>query len=332
MKLASIETVLEKEVHPNADLLEIVKVQGWRSVVRKAENYQVGDKVIFIPIDTVVQPAAWNTFLQKTVDNTKPIRVDTVRLRGVFSQGLIQPLSILPSGEYEVGQEVHELIGVSKYEREIPAQLAGLAKGNFPYHIIPKTDEENLLSTPELLDEIRGHEVYVSLKMDGSSCSLIDKENEEFMVCSRSLNLKESEGNSFWVVARKYDLPNKMKGLNIAIQGELCGENIQSNQAGIKGQEFRLFNGRFLDTGRDMGLQDLIDIAKKLEIPMVDVIKTFKIDDSTTISDLQTVANEVKYQNGKPGEGIVVRPAIPFESNVLRKSLSFKVINQNYKQ
>jgi RNA ligase (TIGR02306 family) len=255
-----------------------------------------------------------------------------VRLRGVFSQGLIQPLSILPPGEYEVGQEVHELIGVSKYEREIPAQLAGLAKGNFPYHIIPKTDEENLLSSPELLDEIRGHEVYVAAKADGSSATFIDKENEEFMVCSRSLNLKESEGNSFWVAARKYDLPNKMKGLNIAIQSEMVGPSVQSNQMGLPDLQIRLFNGRFLDTGKDMGLQDLMNISDKLQIPMVDVIKTFKIDDFTNIASLQLLANEVKYQNGKPGEGIVVRPVIPFESNVLRKSLSFKVINQNYKQ
>lgn len=88
MKLASFETITEILPIEGADKIEIARVQGWQSVIRKGE-YKVGDQVIFVPIDTVLTPRPWNEFLWDKKDPSKPIRVKTVKLKGVISSGLI---------------------------------------------------------------------------------------------------------------------------------------------------------------------------------------------------------------------------------------------------
>ena len=59
----------------------------------------------------------------------------------------------------------------------------------------------------------------------------------------------ETEGNTFWKVARELDLENKMKAKNknFAIQGELIGEGIQGNPYKIKGHTVRFFTAFDID-------------------------------------------------------------------------------------
>ena len=110
MKLASIEVIKEIAPHSNADSLEIAKVLGWQIIVRKGE-FKAGESVVFIPIDTILPDAEWSAFLKK---GGKPIRLNTIRLRGEYSQGLVQPLSILPEHVrgWQEGADVGGELGV----------------------------------------------------------------------------------------------------------------------------------------------------------------------------------------------------------------------------
>ena len=98
MELASFETITEILPIEGADRIEIARVQGWQSVIRKGD-YKVGDQVIFVPIDTVLPPRPWNEHLWDKNDPKKPIRVKTVRLRGAISQGLIFRTSLVSAQE-----------------------------------------------------------------------------------------------------------------------------------------------------------------------------------------------------------------------------------------
>ena len=53
-KLAYITVIDEIKPIPNADKIELARVGGWQVVVSKADNYKVGDKVIYIEIDSRV--------------------------------------------------------------------------------------------------------------------------------------------------------------------------------------------------------------------------------------------------------------------------------------
>jgi RNA ligase (TIGR02306 family) len=185
MKLATFETITEIFPIEGADRIEIARVQGWQSVIRKGE-YKVGDKVIFVPIDTVLPPAEWNKFLWDKNDPTKPIRVKTIKLKGVVSQGLIFPSSLVSAQEiWDHADDASEdvsiagMLGISKYEKPVPAHLAGQVAGVFPTHLVSKTDEDNLKSNIEVLEELREADfVETTIKLDGclDASTLIETE------------------------------------------------------------------------------------------------------------------------------------------------------------
>jgi hypothetical protein len=129
-----------------------------------------------------------------------------------------------------------------KWEPPVPAELAGIAKGLFP-SFLKKTDEERIQNLASEYEELKEQEYYVTEKLDGSSATYYYKDGE-FGVCSRNLELLETEGNTFWKVAREMNLEEKMKSLNrnLCFQGELIGESVQGNPYKIKGQTVKFFN------------------------------------------------------------------------------------------
>jgi RNA ligase (TIGR02306 family) len=323
MKLASIEVIKEIAPHSNADSLEIAKVLGWQIIVRKGE-FKAGESVVFIPIDTILPDAEWSAFLKK---GDKPIRLNTIRLRGEYSQGLVQPLSILPEHVrgWQEGADVGGELGVKKYEKEIPACLSGEVAGAFPTSYAPKTDEDNGLSHPEIVKHTLSKPCVATLKLDGSSCTIVVVDGNITHVCSRNLSLKESASNGFWIAARKLTIP---PGANCVIQGELMGPGVQGNQLKLTEPTLVVYQIRDLTNGKWLRYIDMAQVCRdKFQCKWVPVV-TVTLDE--TIEHLQSVADIVTLPDGKPAEGIVVRP-IDGEAMGIGRPLGFKIINRNYK-
>ena len=248
-KLASIRKIASVQPIPGADAIECATVDGWEVVTKKGE-FSVGDLVVYLEIDSWV-PTELAPFLSKgkeprEYNGVKGERLKTIKLRGQLSQGLILPIStiqtcqIIRQNFWEVGDDVTELLGIQKWERPMPAQLAGLAKGNFP-SFIPKTDQERIQNCKHVLED-REERYEVTIKLDGSSFTAYHRDGETG-VCSRNLELKPSEDNAFWKVARKYGVLELLsqKG-NYAIQGELMGPGIQGNQEKLEDLEMYVFD------------------------------------------------------------------------------------------
>jgi RNA ligase (TIGR02306 family) len=337
MKLASIEKIVEKTLIANADKIELITVLGWQ-VIAKKDEYKVGDYCIYIPIDTTIDPRReYFQFLANKKDPEKRIKIATIKMKGVFSQGLVIPISSLQleSDEIIEGKDVSELLDLQKYEKEIVLKInKELETLPFPTDIISKTDEDNLRTHPGVLKEFIGEDVYITLKMDGSSMTIIYKTDEPFIVCSRNLILNEE---STIYEYTKLNIKNSLEkyGKNIAIQGELCGPKINSNRLELLNYEFYIFNIKDLDTYAYLDYDKMCKVAGELGCKMVPLLHTFKFTGEHTIYKLQTIANEVVYTTPKnkiiPGEGIVLRPLYPKWSVELSKCLSVKIINQLYK-
>ena len=331
-KLASIQVIKELSPINGADAILCAKVLGWECVVKKSE-FQVGDRCIYFEIDSVLPIAQWNDHLRK--EPNKPLRIKTIRLRGVLSQGLALPVSILPQGEYEVGQDVTTLVGVTKYEPVVPAHLSGMAKGNFPA-FLHKTDETRLQSEPRVLDEAisKGLVLVGTLKMDGTSFTAY-RRDADFGVCSRNLDLKETEGNAHWRMARKLKIEEILRSepRNLSIQGEMVGPGIQGNRMGFKEVDLYLFNLYDIDTGKYLGYKELIEFGQKHNIKVVDTKSVIQFDNDMEPKDvnhLLNIANNLNYDNGTPAEGIVWRPATETYSDVLKGRMSFKTISNRF--
>lgn len=130
-KLASIQKIIDIQPIEGADKIEVATVLGWKVVVSKAENHKIGDLVCYVEIDSQCPATPMFEFLKD-----RKYRVRTIKLRKQVSQGLIIPLSAMPNGKYEEGQDVTKLLGITKYdpEAEVEAKLLNQNTHKNPLH------------------------------------------------------------------------------------------------------------------------------------------------------------------------------------------------------
>ncbi len=322
MKEATIQRIEKVEPIENSDFLDKVKVLGWQ-IVTKRKEYKEGDLCVFVTIDTLLKEKPEFEFLRKT-----NFRVKTCKLRNTLSQGIVFPLSILPMNiKFNIGDDVSEIIGATHYEKPIPVSLRGLVRGNFPTHLVSKTDEERIQNCPDIINELKGIEVYSSVKMDGTSGTYVNF-NDDFQVCSRNNSMKLDGSNVYITIAEKYDIMNKLKGQNIAIQGEIVGENIQGNKMCIKGHKLYIFNIWFINERRYANLDELINICNDMKLEHVPIINKWIFNN--TLDELLKMADGYYEGTNNFREGIVIRTTKEIYSNILKGRMSFKVLNNKY--
>jgi len=222
-KLATIRTINNLRPIEGADLIELAKVDGWQVVVKKGE-FEVGDTIVYLEIDSwvpwVIAPYLSKNKEPRVFNNVKGERLRTIKLKGQLSQGLIIPYR----DEYlEFKDNLDEFLNIQLYEKPLPAQLKGMARGNFPT-FIPKTDQERIQNIPDQIYQIWNMDIWeVTEKLDGSSMTIYLNKGE-FGVCSRNLDLDlNQENNTFVNEGKRYEERLRKWNHNIAIQGELVG-------------------------------------------------------------------------------------------------------------
>jgi len=327
-KLATIRKIDNTLPIPGADAIECAVVGGWKVVVKKGE-YQAGDLGIYCEIDSWI-PHALAPFLSKgreprVFEGVEGERLRTVKLRGQISQGLLLPtMGQTPlTGE---GDDLTEFLGIKKWEKAIPAQLAGQIRGNFPT-VIPKTDQERVQNLVKEIALAQGDEFEVTEKLEGSSmtCYLI---GDEFGVCSRNLDLKETEGNSFWATARAEDIEAKMRRLRVkstftdfAVQGELIGPGIQGNIYNLSRCEFRVFDVYDIQSG-----EYLNPFSRNLMVGMMGLRHVPVIDAEFVLNtDVDGLLNMAE---SKSELADVQREGLVFKQN--NGGFSFKAVSNAY--
>ena len=334
-KLATIRTIEALDPIPNADAIELATVGGWKVVAQKG-LYRVGDPVLYLEIDSWV-PTELAPFLSKgkeprVFEGIQGERLRTIKLRGQLSQGLLIPLEIKMSGNclpitrrcVQVGEDVSEELNVIKWEKPINAQLAGVCKGNFP-SLIPKTDQERVQNLKKEVAAARELTFEVTEKLEGSSmtCYLIEG---EFGVCSRNMDLKESEGNSFWSTARRENVEEKMRtefGLtDFAVQGELIGPGIQGNIYKLSEPMFYVFDIYDIRRGVYVDPATRSAMVKSMELNHVPVIwHQWKLD--ADVDTLLAQAEGASWLNKEQErEGIVFKQ--------IDGGMTFKAISNKY--
>ena len=341
-KLATIRKI--KEINPieGADAIELAVVDGWQVVVAKNVGHQVGDLVVYCEIDSFLPIEPEFEFLRKSsykkMGDQEGFRLKTIKLRGQISQGLILPYSVIPIAQFATaadlpeGMDVSEMLGIVKYEPPIPAQLAGRVKGSFP-SFLRKTDEERIQNLEKEYTEwtlSSKHQFYATEKLDGSSFTCYIK-NGEFGVCSRNMDLLETEDNTFWAVARKLDLENKLRsfGKNICFQGEMVGSGIQGNHYNMKDQTVFFYNIFLIDEREYVGYDEFRNMLFDLDLACVPVLSypfNFPADSEAafpTVSALLRSAEGKSVLNDKvEREGLVIRS--------MDRTISFKVISNKF--
>lgn len=334
-KMASIQQIAEIKPIEGADFIVSYRVNGW-NVVDKKDAYQVGDLVVYLEIDAFV-PNSLCPFLSKDrepreFNGVKGEKLRTVRLRGQYSQGLILPFSVIPENlkqhpsfwDEVDGFDVSEVLGITKWEPPIPACLAGKMRGNFP-SFIPKTDQTRIENLNRELEKWQEQELQFTIeeKIEGSSGSFYVY-NDRSGVCSRNIDLYETEDNTYWQIEKKYDILNKIRstGMNIAIQGEIYGNKIQNNPYCLNDQDFMVFDVYLIDERRYMLPSERYQLVHSLGLKSVPVIGKITIDDRVDQKMLIEMAEGKSALYNTEREGIVVK--------CNTENISFKAISRKY--
>lgn len=337
-QLATVQTVEEILPHDNADALEIAKVLGWYVIVKKDE-FKVGDLCIYVQVDSILPEKPEFEFMRD-----RKFRVKTIKLRGVYSQGICFPVSLVPEKYHAVGVEVTDVIGIKKYEKEAPDSdnanqpnkgffakwysylkwrfwaFLGYYKpnGDFPTNIISKTDEDRIQSCPGKLSAFYGKECYGTIKHDGTSVTFIRQ--KALRVCSRNRELSLND-SVYWNMAKKYKLNAIPVGYNV--QAEIVGPGIQGNPEGLEDHEIRVFN--VYKDREALTYTDMVTFCHLFDLPMADLYYhgVFKW---TTVQEIMEEVSKARYKNGTQAEGIVFRLCEP----KLGKLPSFKAVSPEY--
>ena len=193
-KLASIATIATAEPIPEADRLDVVTLEGkaWRIVTGRNE-FKPGDRAVYFEIDSALpdddelfaflRDRCLRTWSDKHGNPLKQaVRIRTVKLKGVISQGLVMPIGIFPElAGRAVGDDVTSDLRVEHFD-EISEQMRaaldtrcpqgfGRREGNFPAWI-PKTDEDRIQNLADWPDKLKGILWEVTEKKDGSSMTV----------------------------------------------------------------------------------------------------------------------------------------------------------------
>lgn len=333
-KLASIRIISEIRPIAGADKIEVARVDNWNVVIQK-EQFKVGEKVVYFEIDSFLPIRPEFEFLRKScyrklADDSEGFRLRTISLRGQISQGLICPLSILNSndipfsGIWDEGDDVTEYLKVVKYEPPLPPELNGEAIGYFP-SFIQKTDEERIQNLTSDYERFKAFKFFASEKVDGTSSTFFINDGE-FGVCSRNYQLVFNTSNTFGKIVIQNNLEEKMRnfGRNIAIQGEIIGEGIQSNKYKLKGQKLLVYNVFDIDNYKYFSKEDMLKICKDFDLETVPTIFTdFTLTDS--IDELLKIANDKSIINP-----VTIREGLVWVSINSPNRISFKTISNDF--
>lgn len=224
-KIDSITPIID------ADRIEVAHIGGWNIIVGKGE-FQEGEEVFYFETDSMLPlDCPVFEFLRprgvKVLEGKEYHRLKAMKMRGVVSDGLILPITILehfepdPEKRRNIEQSVFvkyagdfsEMFGVIKYEDPVLAKLGGKMT-HFPNFIV-KTDEERVQNLKHLVNSIannnQNEEWVATEKIDGTSCTIYvevlpDGELKQG-VCSRNYEIEEDEENVYWQVAKSEFLP-----------------------------------------------------------------------------------------------------------------------------
>ena len=189
--------VVAVEEHPNADRLSLVRLEGleYLCIANKLEDgsprYRPGDFVVYIPSASVLPEwllksmGFWNEDAGKgTLAGSGGDRVKPLKLRGVFSEGVLFPVTYDPQhwagnglslktgpdpddimGDF-LTDDVSDAMGITKWSPPIPVAMAGevasVAEASLTY------DFERWESVPDIFDP--GEVVVATEKLHGTCC------------------------------------------------------------------------------------------------------------------------------------------------------------------
>lgn len=328
----TIETIDTVNPIVGADRIQQATLKGlpFAFVIGK-DSFKPGDSVLYFPIDAIIPPAlAEKLGVAGKLAGKSKDRIKTIKLKGILSQGIVGPSSLVtPYIIEQYGEDwsnkaieispskITEWLGVIKYEPptvlEKGANLKPLPAGLSMYDI------EGVDRHQDVFALLKTQPVYVSEKVEGSNFS-VTFDGARFYVNQRRFTIDPIEGNehTWWKVAKEQGLMDFVGRLNaeyntaITVYGEMTGPGIQGNIYKLPKHEVKVFD---IKVGAGfMNAKDFLDTTEKQGIITAPNLGIFDNIDAFLAgkSIIEASHGESKlYKTLR--EGIVIKPLIEQE-------------------
>lgn len=311
--------------HPNADTLSITQIEGGPCIFG-TEDFKEGDLAVYVPVDAVVPETVPGTeFLGKHR------RIKAKKIRGIFSMGILLPMSVLPGLDgnpyafefYTEGTDVAQFLKIVKYEEPEPAAWR-TDDSSPPKCTAPVYDVESYRKYKHYL--IPGESVVVTEKIHGTNSRFVVL-GDELHVGSHNRWKKEDDRNLWWKVAKQYNLKEKLaKYPGYVLYGEIYGQVQDLKYGALPGELFfRAFDVFNSNTGRWLDPHDFFQFCDELGIQIVPVLwmGPYIPDGVEALAGgTSTLAENIR-------EGVVIRPIVERWNNETGRTV-LKLVSEQY--
>lgn len=359
--LAKISRIQNIEAIEGKDRIELATVENYPVIVGKDE-YKVGDLVTYISYDVVLPMRPEFEFLRARCWSKlyQGFRIRNMSMAGVYSSGIVFPLSILPKGTKIVeGLDVSEILGVVKYDPEAMKEVQVLkeqkhgalfhylcrfrwfryfAIGKKRTAVVPypstvkKSDEENI---EKMFNHLQAqHPVarwVCTEKMEGQSGTwMLYGKRRKYLVYSRN-TARNPNGDGNWErLGRALDLEKilRSESTNYAIQGEICGPGIQRNIYGFPEHRLFVFKITNTDNGYVLPHKDMVAFCARHNLQTVPVLAEDIPLPQTLKKILDDCQGNSVFKHQTTGKK-VMREGVVWKS-VTDSTLSFKAKSRTY--
>lgn len=359
-ELANILRIEDLKPIVGKDRIELATIGGWEVIVQKGEH-KIGDLVVYCEYDTVLPVKPEFEFLRSRCYSKRynGFRIRNMSMAGVFSQGIVFPLSILPEGtKIEEGRCVAKELDIRKYDPEelmdVPGSkkkygkvvnfllkfkifrllILGKKKPKYAYpETVPKSDETNIQKVFNGLKANYPNELYYKTeKVEGQAGTflLIGKGRKpEYRFFSHNAIRFKNDMSNWDMVSKKYDLETILRdyfkdtGEKISIQGEIAGPGIQKNIYGFDSLKFFVYGIIDVTTGRKWNWMDITGFCGRFGLTTVPELDYYTTLPDTLKEVLDDSNGESVLANGVRREGIVWR-------SLSNQNIGFKAKSPEY--
>jgi len=345
--LAKISRIDNLEPIAKKDRIELATVENYTVIVKKGE-FKVGDLCVYVFYDTVLPKIKQFEFLGANCYSVlyDGYRIKNMKMAGVYSSGIVFPISIVDKKYRKYGKDVTKALGVVRYDPEEKRdELAKVKRpvfdwlmryeilNKFYYKFNPKkkkftkcypstvrkSNESNIEQVfNKLIKKNKDDLFYLTEKMEGSAGTwLLINEKGETVYKQFSHNVYKSPdiASEWTTVGNDNKLEMKLRnykektGVNLAIQGEVCGPKLQSNIYGFEKVRLFVYKVTDVDTGKAFNYSELIEFCKQNDLETVPVLGTSKLLDNVDLMLEHCEGNSVfkKKNNPVKREGVVWR-------------------------
>lgn len=222
-----------------------------------SKKLKPGDVVCYFEVDSILPETPVFEFLRKRCynDRCKGFLIRKMKMGSVYSFGLVMTSEELKT-EIKAGEVYDDVFNVRKDEDRYdasPKQFNGkelVRVRSFPVDLIPKSDEDNLMNDPSMLDKIKDKKYYTSVKLEGKSMTVfLENRSLKDVIEDIKYNFKEIK-KEFEFIFKKIIHRNKKVPLKDQITKHLL--NIKSLKNPFYfGKELAVF-GRNVEGDKEM--------------------------------------------------------------------------------